>query len=93
MEDQLPDAPYGIICEEHGKQGLSKESYELQMSMPDRGWICPIGQCYAEWDDERYEKSEGFVDESEDFYDNEGLDWDEVKGDLDYHERKENGDL
>lgn len=56
--DRNPDAPYGVICEgQCGKQGLTKEDYTDQMNHPNRTWICPICRGYADWDDERYEKS------------------------------------
>lgn len=73
IEDKEPDSPYGIICSIHGKQGLTKENYELQMSLPDNLWMCPIQDCEANflgwvrWDDDRYEASEGFVDEDPHF--------------------------
>ena len=55
--DQNPDSPYGIYCEEHGEQGLTKENYTKQMNNPDALWKCPICGMSAWWDDDRYEKS------------------------------------
>jgi hypothetical protein len=55
MKDQEPDSPYGVICKEHGKQGLTKKDYNQQMARPDSFWICPVCRDIANWDDDRYE--------------------------------------
>lgn len=55
--DLIPNSEYGIICPTHGSQGLSRDEYDRQMSMPDSLWKCPIEDCHSpvEWDDDRYE--------------------------------------
>lgn len=56
-EDFNPDAPYGVICPVHGKQGLDVSEYELGISLPDMPWICPVENCgrASQWDDVRFE--------------------------------------
>lgn len=56
-KDLIPESPYGVVCEDHGPQGLSKDEYNRQMSRPDSLWRCPIRGCTADvyWDDDRYE--------------------------------------
>lgn len=58
-KDREPTSPYGVICEEHGKQGLTKDEYNAQMMRPDSLWRCPIRNCPypVNWDDDRYEAS------------------------------------
>lgn len=56
IADRLPESPYGIICEYHGEQGLSKEEYTAQMWQADSLWKCPICSATAWWDDDRYER-------------------------------------
>lgn len=67
--DEVPDAPYGIICPIHWRQGLTKEGYAAQMARPDSFWRCPVGNygCpeAVEWDDDRYEKAIEAQEESE----------------------------
>lgn len=57
MPDRLPDSPYGIICDDHGKQGLSPEEYNAQMNEANSLWRCPITGCISRvyWDDDRYD--------------------------------------
>lgn len=56
MKDMTPDSPYGVICHFNcGKQGLSKQEYQRQMSRPNCGWICPSCHSQAVWDDDRYQ--------------------------------------
>lgn len=56
-DDLLPSAKMGVICPQHGKQGLTREDYFKQMSNPDARWKCPVCHDEAEWDDSRYEAS------------------------------------
>lgn len=65
MKDKNPDSPYGIICADCGKQGLTEENYDRQMSYPDSLWKCPICGCSCYWDDERYE-AKMFPEEKDD---------------------------
>lgn len=57
MIDQVPETHRGIICPEHGKQGLTDVDYRKQMARPDSKWRCPIPECEAKvrWDDDRYD--------------------------------------
>lgn len=54
-EDLNPKSIWGVICFEHGKQGLSGMQYDVQMRRPDATWKCPVCGNEANWDDERYE--------------------------------------
>lgn len=55
LADANSDSVFGVICREHGKQGLTKDQYVKQLSRPDSLWTCPICSDNADWDDERYE--------------------------------------
>lgn len=57
IPDREPTSRYGVICEYHGHQGLTRKEYEHQMSYADRLWRCPIEHCpgRTQWDDDRYE--------------------------------------
>jgi hypothetical protein len=53
--DHFPKSKYGVICQHHGKQGLTKEMYNYQMNKANDVWRCPCCQQPADWDDDRYE--------------------------------------
>lgn len=53
--DQNPGARQGIICRDHGHQGISDQEYRRQLDRPDDLWKCPICGQAATWDDDRYE--------------------------------------
>lgn len=52
------ETPWAVICPSHGKQFLTKENYDAQISRPDSRWQCPFPKCIAicEWDDDNYER-------------------------------------
>jgi hypothetical protein len=60
-QDKNPKSPYGIICDNCGKQGLTQQNYEKQMWNADALWKCPNCGDTATWDDDRYERG---MDES-----------------------------
>ena len=53
--DLFPNTNKGIICPEHGKQGLTEKDYVRQMWDADSLWKCPICRRPSQWDDDRYE--------------------------------------
>lgn len=54
-EDKHPDAPYGILCRQCGKQGLTRAQYQDQMTRPGEAWACPVCGQLGIWDDPRYD--------------------------------------
>lgn len=64
-ESTKAETPYAVWCtglmEEVpscGKQFLSEEEYDRQMSRPNSMWRCPACGAEATWDDEHYERHE-----------------------------------
>ena len=55
QDDRFPNSPYGVICRDHGKQGLTSREYSEQLSKPN--WICPRCHDMADWDDDRFQKA------------------------------------
>lgn len=52
-----------VKCDEHGWQYLSEDQYDRQLDDPNKGWRCPVCNCYpCEWDDEYFERN---IDEEE----------------------------
>lgn len=47
MMDENPDSKYGIICPIHGKQGITQVQYDIELSLADSFWHCPIDFCPA----------------------------------------------
>jgi len=49
--------PFAIICRDHGRQYLTRDGYDRQMSDPDARWACPVDDCgrISSWDDDVYE--------------------------------------
>lgn len=60
VPDEHPEARAGIICPEHGHQGLTPAEYKVQLGHAEERWRCPLVACgrVSLWDDDRYDRPE-----------------------------------
>jgi hypothetical protein len=55
IPDQFPSSKYGVVCRDHGEQGMQYGEYMDQLSNADALWKCPVCGLDAEFDEGRYE--------------------------------------